>query len=927
MNDSHFASAGTVAGLRSKAWRENSLVLLLYVFLTIILTYPAVFFLRTRVLGGFPEDNFHFLWELWYVAHAIFDLHKSPFFDPDVFVPYGFDLLRNQDLSAGTVLFFSPLTQCFGEVFAYNFLVLASFALTGFGTYLFARELWGCRRSAVLGGIIVGFCSYRYQHAGGHLSIVSTQWIPFFFFYLERTLQRRRSGDAALAGLFFAVSALVTAYYAFMLPLAAVFYLLARCPWHEFGRSPRPFIRVSLVAAIVVVTLLLPFAIPYAVSARSSPMVPRPIGEAQAFAASLADYFIPNGRHLLFGKWVQAQWRSGPNGLWTSEWQVYIGIVALALALVGVMHPERKIVRCLLITAAGCLLFSFGPGFYLTHPPPLGEGTNEVRLSPIVMPVRFIGSIIGFNQLRAWARLGFFVELMVGVLAAGGLQLILRALDSRRRSFLNFSLQWIVTVLFAGLVVLDSCGAPMGMSLVAPRAVDQWLAKQPGKFAFMEYPISRHAYGGPAIYSTRLTGKRIIMGNAQNPPNLAFWETLSAFPSPSTLDLLYRWGTKYVVVDESLYRAGVSFWKIYQTWSSLESAIKASPRLQEVAVLDEVHLYQLDSGVREINGKELLANGNFEQGNAAALPGWQIIGRPNIDRTGKYSLSADAACAITPKNFLVSQPVIIEAGQCYRTSVRFRSDPPKLGTLRVQLKWSDGNEHDLSPSAPAIMEIPSAPQWQHPTMMIQAPIGSKYATVSAAAGSGRVWIDNCSLKKLANDCEPVLFATPNQVSVTVGQPGRAAISWNTYHTSEGRVTLITDGGAETVFADGRSGLQMLDGIKPGTQYQFRLYTSPDTTPAKSVEVTAVEKTATITADPNPVPAGSGLGRTQICWATLTGETGEVYVSQHAGPEHLFASGATGCTEAHWIAGRSEYEFRLYTNSGSRRLVAKVRVTR
>ena len=467
----------------------------------------------------------------------------------------------------------------------------------------------------------------------------------------------------------------------------------------------------------------------------------------------------------------------------------------------------------------------------------------------------------------------------------------------------------------------------MGMSLVAPRAVDQWLAKQPGKFAFMEYPISRHAYGGPAIYSTRLTGKRIIMGNAQNPPNLAFWETLSAFPSPSTLDLLYRWGTKYVVVDESLYRAGVSFWNIYQTWRSLESAIKASPRLQEVAVLDEVHVYQLDSGVREINGKELLANGNFEQGNAAALPGWQIIGRPNIDRTGKHSLSADAACAITPKNFLVSQPVVVVAGQCYRTSVRFRSDPPKLGTLRVQLKWSDGNEHDLSPSAPAIMEIPSAPQWQHPTMMIQAPIGSKYATVSAAAGSGRVWIDNCSLKKLANDCEPVLFATPNQVSVTVGQPGRAAISWNTYHTSEGRVTLITDGDAETVFADGRSGLQMLDGIKPGTQYQFRLYTSPDTTPAKSVEVTAVEKTATITADPNPVPAGSGLGRTQICWATLTGETGEVYVSQNAGPEHLFASGPTGCSEVHWIAGGSEYEFRLYTNSGSRRLVAKVLVTR
>ena len=42
------------------------------------------------------------------------------------------------------------------------------------------------------------------------------------------------------------------------------------------------------------------------------------------------------------------------------------------------------------------------------------------------------------------------------------------------------------------------------------------------------------------------------MGSSQNPPNLAYWRDLSAFPSPLTLDLLCDWGTKYVLVDESL---------------------------------------------------------------------------------------------------------------------------------------------------------------------------------------------------------------------------------------------------------------------------------------------------------------------------------------------------------------------------------------
>ena len=159
MVNSQALSAGRTAGAGLKPRYETPLVLLLYVILTIAMTYPVAFFLRTKVIGG-PADNFHFLWELWYVAHALFDLHKSPFFDPDVFVPFGFSLIRNQDLSPGTVLLFSPLTHFFGEVFTYNFLILASFALTAFGTYLLARELWFNRLAAFLAGIIVGFCPY-----------------------------------------------------------------------------------------------------------------------------------------------------------------------------------------------------------------------------------------------------------------------------------------------------------------------------------------------------------------------------------------------------------------------------------------------------------------------------------------------------------------------------------------------------------------------------------------------------------------------------------------------------------------------------------------------------------------------------------------------------------------------------------------------
>jgi hypothetical protein len=766
MSDSRLGRSSTAD------WRRTFVVLLLYVCLTIAMTYPAVLFLRTKVLGG-PADNFQFLWELWYVAHSIFDLHKSPFFDPDVFVPFGFSLIRNQDLSPGTVLLFAPLTHFFGEVFTYNFLVLVSFPLTAIGGYLLARELWSNQAAAILAGIVIGFCPYRFQHGGGHLSIVSTQWIPFFFLYLERLISDPRSKSAVLAGVFFGLCAWTTWYYFFMVPIAAAFYVGVRIDWKASAEKFRSLLRLSVISATVALVFVLPFLIPYYLATHGKVVDYRGPGESQAFAAALADYLIPPTTHFLWGHKAAHLWRSGANGRWQSEWQLYLGGIALLFAVAGVFQRRRRIALALIAMAIGCLIFSFGPGLYFTHPPPLTTETNDVALSSIATPGRLLGQLPGFNNLRAWARLGFFVELAVALLAAGGLASLLDWIKERypRHAYAPAA----VTAVVIGLAIFDFFLRPPGMSPVAARPVDRWLSEQPGIFAFMEFPIPNHAYGGPAIYRTRLTGKRIIMGAAQSPPNLRFWEDLSAFPCPWTLDLLYGWGAKFILVDENRYRAGVSFWNIYQTWGSLESSIKESPRLKEIAVLDGVHVY--------------------------------------------------------------------------------------------------------------------------------------------------------SLKKLPDHSEPVLFVTPNPVSTAAGKPSRAAISWNTYTNSESRVTLAIGGGPEAIFAEGQSGLKMLDQIEPGKRYQIRLYARPEIAATKMIEVSTVQRTAIITAEPNPVPTGSDLGRTRISWAISTGDDAEVYVSRDGGPEQLFARGATGSIQVSWITAGSSYEFRLYSRDGSRRLLAKTVVNR
>lgn len=886
------------------------------------MTYPAVLFLRTKVLGG-PADNFHFLWELWYVAHAIFDLHKSPFFDPDVFVPFGFSLIRNQDLSPGTVLLFSPLTHFFGELFTYNVLILVSFPLTALGTYLFARELWSNRPAALLAGIIVGFCPYRFAHAAGHLSIVSTQWIPFFFLYLERLISRPRLKNAVLVGIFFGLSAWTTWYYFFMVPIAAVAYVAFRVKWRLPAADLLRLLKLGLAAVGVALMFVLPFLIPYYLATHGGVVDYRGPGESQAFAAALGDYVIPPTTHLWWGSAVNRLWRQGPNGLWQSEWQLYLGAAALILVVAGVFHPRRRVVIALIAMALVCLVFSFGPGLYITHPPTLNGNTNDVPLSPIPMPGRFLRQLPGFNNLRGWARLGFFVEFAAGVLAAAGLT---RVLDWMKERQISAPGQVAVAVIAMAAVILEFFPQAAGMTVVTPRKVDQWLSKQPGDFAFIEYPIPESGYGGPAIYSTRLTGKRIIMGSSQNPPNLAYWSDLSAFPSPFTIDLLRGWGAKYVLVDQSSYEDGSSFWSIYQTWDTLLSAIKKNPQLKEVAVVDGVRVYEIFSGTHN-DSAELFKNGSFEEGSERSLPGWKIVGKPTVDQTSKYSAGGRTGCCVTTKDFLFSQPVPVESGQCYRLSIRERAGSPSA-TLVMQLNWKD--EHNKNVDAGNGVRVRARPtrRWEHPSVTIRAPAGAKYAVAQAKAAEGSVWIDDFSFKSIPRECAPALFVTPNPLYLVDGQTGRAAVSWDTCCSSGGRVTL-TKNGIEEEFSTGPTGLAFLDGVKPGTQYEFRLYSEQDPTVLRSVSVSATERTLTarIAADPNPVPPGTGLGRTTISWSTLAKEDGEVRVSKDGEPEQLFARAPKGSVEVGWIVTGSSYEFRLYSGDASQRLLARTVVTR
>jgi hypothetical protein len=82
----------------------------------------------------------------------------------------------------------------------------------------------------------------------------------------------------------------------------------------------------------------------------------------------------------------------------------------------------------------------------------------------------------------------------------------------------------------------------------------------------------------------------------------------------------------------------------------------------------------------------------------------------------------------------------------------------------------------------------------------------------------------------------------------------------------------------------------------------------------------------LSASPNPVPAGEGPGETTVSWDTANGSIGKVFVSINEDQEVLFADGRRGSAPAHWVETGSNYEFRLY-NSDHTELLTKIIVTR
>jgi hypothetical protein len=142
------------------------------------------------------------LWNLWWVQHALVELHTNPFHTDLLYSPGGTDLYLHT-LAFVSGLLSIPLQLATNNlVLSWNMLALLSFVISGLGMYALSYRVTGNHAAAVVSGYIFAFAPYILMRFPGHWHLSTTWPIPLFVLFLLRFQETGRLREAVGAGIF-----------------------------------------------------------------------------------------------------------------------------------------------------------------------------------------------------------------------------------------------------------------------------------------------------------------------------------------------------------------------------------------------------------------------------------------------------------------------------------------------------------------------------------------------------------------------------------------------------------------------------------------------------------------------------------------------------------------------------------------------------
>ncbi len=340
--------------------------------------------------------------------------------------------LWNPYIQAGVPVYLNPENQSFylpsliimkilPNAFGYNLSLLLHYALAGFFTFLFLKRLKLNRISAIIGGMCFAFCGFLVIHKG-HLAMINAAiWLPLILYFMERYFEDKKIIFLILSAISFSASILAgyppVSFYIGMVIFPYILFKIFSDGKFGNEKIPRKIVSFILISLIISIIAFLISAVQIFSIVETLAYINREIISYTFFAgvsfpfSSLPIFLFP-----LY-----------PYALVISETSVYIGIMPLIFAFLAFIWRKKnyQIYFWSLIVIFSFLLV-------------LGDSTPFYKIMYHV-PI--------YNMFRIPARNGFELDFALSILAAFGINYIIRDYLS------NKAKKWIkISILALGIV-------------------------------------------------------------------------------------------------------------------------------------------------------------------------------------------------------------------------------------------------------------------------------------------------------------------------------------------------------------------------------------------------------------------------------------------------------------------------------------------
>jgi len=542
--------------------RIHILVIGLYAILALVLTWPLVRYLGTHVPGSttWAFDEYTFVWNSWWLRYSLFELGQNPLASTHTFYPLGISLVL-YTYNLFNALLSLPLQPFLSLPAISNLTFLFATVLSGYGTFLLLeyliRNTENATRNthstpagqqpatssaesttassfvvshliylaALLSGLIYAFGSYRLVYAAiGHYDMWSTAWIPFYIFFLIKTIREPRMRNAILAGFFLALamlSEMIFGVFLGMLTFIVLLFVTGPQARRQVAGGLLALLGRLVVLSLVAMLLYLPILGPI-LGEMFGGYELADWGDAEKLSVDLMGLVTPTALHPLGGDWVETlqQTREGTSRF-SDVNTVFLGWAGLALAIVGAVRYRRRLAAWI-TSFVVFALFSLGPLLQI-------NSRSIFNLDGLIVNVPLPFIVLHYIPLvkanRVPNRFSVVLMLSLAVLAGFGAYWLLKKAAGAKDRVAG----WVAiscTLLLAALVLFEHWSVPLPLTDARIPPVYRQVAADPGDFAILQLPMGwRNSFGVQGAENTQTQyyqtyhEKRLLSGNiSRNPP-------------------------------------------------------------------------------------------------------------------------------------------------------------------------------------------------------------------------------------------------------------------------------------------------------------------------------------------------------------------------------------------------------------------------